>query len=70
MKFYLEQLINVLHDSDIERLQNMNLKKSKIKTFLDMLISYRKEGLPEQQVFLNKLNLDENSYRKMKTILR
>ena len=34
MKFYLEQLINVLHDSDIERLQNMNLKKSKIKTFL------------------------------------
>ena len=70
MKFYLEQLINVLHDSDIERLQNMNLKKSKIKTFLDMLISYRKEGLPEQQVFLNKLNLDENTYRKMKTILR
>lgn len=69
MKFYLEQLINALHAPDIERLQAIDLKKSKIKIFLNTLIDNRKSGFPKEEELRKQLQLDANSYRKMKAVL-
>ncbi len=69
MKFYLEQLINALHDSDIELLKAMDLKKSKIKNFLEVLIESRQETISREEEIKIRLTLDSNSYRKMKAVL-
>ena len=69
MKFYLEQLISALHDTDIERLKKMDLKKSKMKNYLALLIENRKKGIPRQDKILDELGMDDNAFRKMKSVL-
>src|SRR5437867_1632865 len=69
MKQYLEQLIFSLQDSDIERLQKMNLKKSKIRTYLETLVENRATGIPVKESVMEMLDVDENSFKKMRSVL-
>lgn len=69
MKFYLEQLINTLHDSDIEKLKNIDLKRSKIKDMLSMLIAERHNGVMHMKQIESQFNQDSNAFRKMKAVL-
>jgi hypothetical protein len=69
LKLYLEQLIYALNDSDIERLAKMDLRKSKMKYYLDILVENRKQGIPSNQSIMDKLDLDLNSFAKLKSLL-
>ncbi len=68
MKLYLKQLIYTLSDADIERLKKMDLRKSKIKDYIDLLIEHRHKGIPDREFIMERLGLDENSLKKMRSI--
>ncbi len=69
MKNYLEQLIYALNESDIQKLKNIGFKKSRIKDYIDLLIEYREQGIPDKKYFLERLAIDDGGFRKMRTIL-
>ena len=51
MKHYLEQFISALNKEDIHRLQKMDIRDSKIKSYLTILINNRHNALiPKEEI--------------------
>ena len=69
MKAYLEKLIKVLNEEDLDKVKSISLKASKLKVFLAYLIKSRNEDAIEKEELKKYLRVDDKMYRKMKSVL-
>lgn len=69
MKHYLESLIKVINEDDWQKLNALELKTSKLKDFLHILLDNRLNEIPSNAEIQAKLNIDDKLHRKMKSVL-
>ena len=69
MKSYLEKLIKVLNDVDIEKIKSIQIKTSKLKVFLTYLVSIRTADEMPKNELMKFLDVDDKMLRKMKSVL-
>lgn len=69
MKNYLESLIKVINEDDWQKLNALELKTSKLKDFLHILLDNRSTEIPSNAEMQAKLNIDDKLHRKMKSVL-
>ncbi len=69
MKQYLENLIRVVNDEDWEKLKKIELKTSKLKDMLHILLDNRIKGFPSNHQIQDQLKIDDKLHRKMKSVL-
>lgn len=69
MKFYLEQLLYSLNESEIELLKPVSTGSTKLGSYLSVLIENRKQGILDKELIKNKFNIDEGALRKMRSVI-
>lgn len=69
MKQYLENLIRVVNNEDWKKLKKIELKTSKLKDMLHLLLDSRTKGIPSNRAIQNQLKIDDKLFRKMKSVL-
>ncbi len=69
MKDYLEKLIVVLSDDDLNKVKAIPFKASKLKVFLKYLIQICSGTIMEKEALKKYLRVDDKMYRKMKSVL-
>lgn len=69
MKAYLEKLIKVLNEEDIQKIKSIPLKTSKLKVFLNYLVLIRTDEEMAKPELMKYLRVDDKMLRKMKSVL-
>ena len=69
MKNYLEKLVKVVNEDDWNKLKAMDLKTSKLKDYLNILLDNRNHDFPSNKELLTRLKIGDNLHRKMKSVL-
>lgn len=69
MKAYLEKLIKVLSEEDLEKVKSIPFKISKIKIYLAYLVQTRNGKEMTKQELMSYLKVDDKMMRKMKSVL-
>ncbi len=69
MKAYLEKLIKVLNDDDLNKIKSIQIKTSKLKIYLNYLLTIREEDEMSKVALQKYLRVDDKMLRKMKSVL-
>ena len=69
MKAYLEKLIKVLNEPDLEKIKSIHFKISKIKIYLAYLVQIRTGSEMTKPELMKYLKVDDKMLRKMKSVL-